>query len=566
MRGGARWTSLVRVATALAASALVVAACSGSSDPEPTAQPTAESTVDVDFDVEAHTAASDCEDRFVSFAVDHETRGFGSSETMFDGTGAGLALGDLDGDGDDDLVLANLSGDSSLLWNTGGMDFERHPLIEGRFRQVSIVDFDADDLNDIVLTTGVGRPLVLINTGSGTDPAERFERVEYPDLDAFAYTLGWGDLDGDGDLDVVSGSYNAELTANRQLLLGERAGVVVYTNTSDGYSSVQLTDESQTLALWIGDLDGDGANDIVVGNDLATPDQIWLNSAGGWEAATPFTETAFSTMSFDAGDLDNDGDIDLFATDMKPMDDEPQTLENYSEVHADIEASPTDAIQRPENVLNFATVDGFENQAIDLGLEATGWSWSGLFGDLDNDGLQDIYVVNGMVADNLFAHLPGSALVEPNQAFRNEGDSFAPAPQWDLDHTDGGRGMALADLDGDGDLDIAINNLNSPSRIFENRICGNASVTLRLSWPESGNHAAIGARVEAIGADGDRYLRTVEATRGYLSGASPTVHFGLGPGSEPVDIKVTWPDSEVSTLREVTPGSHLLVTRSEGPQ
>lgn len=537
--------------------ALVAVACGGGGP----------SSVDVSGVTLGHADRGSCEDRFVPIDLDHETRGPGASQSMFDGMGAGLAVGDLNHDGEEDIVLANLSGESSVLWNRGSLDFEREPLTEGRFRHVVIVDATGDGRNDVILTTGVGRPLAMINTGRGPGAAEMFERDEIAGLDAYTYSIAWGDLGGDGDLDAVTGAYNAELTAARRLTLGDKGGVGLFEQEGGSFTHTQLVEESQALAVRIGDINGDGRPDIFVGNDLATPDHIWFAGDGGWEQVTPFAQTAFSTMGVDSGDIDNDGDLDLFATDMKPMDDEPETLSAYEGVIADIEASPdTDNIQIPENVLLMATNDGYSSAAPSFGIEATGWSWSGLFGDLDNDGFQDLYVVNGMVADNLFDHLPDASLTEPNQAFRNiAGERFEPEYSWGLDDRSGGRGMAMADLDNDGDLDIVVNNLNAPARLFENRLCGGRAMTVGLVWEGTGNPRAIGARVIVSGDGGPELVRTVETSRGYLSGASPTVHFGLGADWDTVDLEVVWPDGRVSEFGGILVDQFVLVRRSEGP-
>ena len=542
--------------TALAV-VLVATACGGNED----------NSVDASAITIGHADRGSCEDRFVSIDLEHETRGPGASQSMFDGMGAGLAVGDLDHDGDEDIALANLSGDSSVLWNRGDLDFEREPLTEGRFRHVVIVDATGDGRNDVVLTTGVGRPLAMVNTGGGPGAADMFDRAEIAGLDAYTYSIAWGDLGGDGDLDAVTGAYNAELTAARRLTLGDKGGVGLFEREGGSFTHTQLAEESQALAVRIGDINGDGVPDIFVGNDLATPDHIWFADDDGWEQVTPFSQTAFSTMGVDSGDIDNDGDLDLFATDMKPMDQEPETLSAYEGVIADIAASPdTDDIQIPENVLLVAGDDGYSSAAPSFGIEATGWSWSGLFGDLDNDGFQDLYVVNGMVADNLFDHLPGASLTEPNQAFRNiDGQRFEPEYSWGLGDRSGGRGMAMADLDNDGDLDIVVNNLNAPARLYENRLCGGKAVTVQLAWEGTGNPTAIGARVIVNGDDGMRLVRTVETSRGYLSGASRTVHFGLGADRDTVDLEVVWPDGRVSKFDGILTDQIVMVRRSEGP-
>ena len=554
---GSRWTRQIRPQVAVVAviTALVLSSCGTSADQAATAE--------VSVTAVEHADRGACDDTFAAVDLEHLTRGPGASQSMFDGMGAGIAVGDVDRDGDEDVVVANLSGDSSLLWNDGDLQFRREPLIEGRFRQVIIVDSDGDGNNDVVFTTGVGRPLLMRNTGSGSVADERFERDEIDGLDAYTYSMAWGDLGGDGDLDAVTGAYNAELTAERRLNLGNKGGVGLFEREDGSFVHTQMATESQALAARIGDIDGDGRDDIYVGNDLATPDYIWFaEEDNSWTQATPFDQTAFSTMGIDASDIDNDGDLDLFATDMKPMDDRPETIDAYANVQSDIEASPSDDIQRPENVLLLSTSDGFASDAPSFGVEATGWSWSGIFGDLDNDGYVDLYVVNGMVADNLFGHLPDSSLVETNQAFRNvDGKTFAPAAKWQLNDTTGGRGLAMADLDFDGDLDIVVNNLNAPSRLYENRLCGGNAVTVALQWPDTGNSDAIGSLVR-LRNDRGTLVRTVEAARGYLSGASTVLHFGLGEATDPVEIEVVWPDGETATIGDLDVNQHVTVTRT----
>ena len=135
----------------------------------------------------------------------------------------------------------------------------------------------------------------------------------------------------------------------------------------------------------------------------------------------------------------------------------------------------------------------YANEAGARGLQASGWSWSAQFGDLDQDGYLDLYIVNGMAAEEMFSHLPGDELVEQNLIFRNDQQgNFQPEPAWGLNATEGGRSMAMADLDNDGDLDIVINNLRAPAIIYENRLCNGNSLTVDLSWPASKNTRAIG--------------------------------------------------------------------------
>ena len=196
-------------------------------------------------------------------------------------------------------------------------------------------------------------------------------------------------------------------------------------------------------------------------------------------------------------------------------------------------------------------------------MDATGWSWAGKLGDLDSDGYLDIYVVNGMIATNLFAHLPDGELVEENQAFRNQGDgSFQPAPAWQLGATTSGRGMMMADLDNDGDLDIVVNNLRQSAQLFENQLCGGHGLQVELSWPGSLNHYGVGAQL-LLKTDKGTMQRDVRVTSGYLSGDPVRVHFGFGADTKLETLQILWPDGAVSTIEQLTPATLVRATRSK---
>lgn len=499
--------------------------------------------------------SSECSGGFIPHDLNHLTSGPGNTASTFDGTGAGVGVADLDADGDLDLVLANLSGDSNILQNEGDLSFVPRPLQVGRFRGVATVDVDGDGWTDVSLTTGIGPPVVFLNPGSGD--LDGFVRTRLEGVDAATYSMAWTDLGGDGDLDLVTGSYNAELTLLRNSpVLGSNTGVVLHERQEDGTFRVErLAESAQALALITPDLDGDGRTDIIVGNDLATPDQIWLATDDGFERTEPFTTTSYSTMSLDAADIDNDGTMEIFSTDMKPATPD----DRYREVEEDLAAAPVvDDVQTPENVLLDADGDSWINMAPDLGLSATGWSWSGIFGDLDNDGNQDLYVATGMRSDQLFDFLPDARLVEENRAFRG-GTGFVGAPEWGLDDPAGGRGVAFADLDDDGDLDVVVNNLDEPSRLFENQVCGGTSLTIALHWSGTTNPDALGAHIE-VEHGGITRSRSITSSRGYLSADPPEAHVGLADATD-ATIRITWPDGRVSLLEQQPTGHHLVVTR-----
>ena len=515
-----------------------------------------------------------CADRFIPHPLDHVTSIEGDVVRTYDSNGAGLAANDLDRDGDLDLVLANLAGPNAIFWNEGGLNFRKQTLPHGQTRGVSIVDIDGDGWLDIAFAHRETRPLVWMNEGEagqvgregGAAQQNDFNRITgFTRLDWFAanqkaYTFAWADLDGDIDLDFVLATYQSEYTRVNPTDLAN-GGVVYYENTGEDFVAAHLSPKSQALALLLVDLNQDDQLDIWVGHDFLMPDQVWLRTGQGWQEAAPFGETAQNTMSFAAGDVDNDGREEIFAADMKPFEETEDMMVAWSplmETMVDME----DDSQIIENVFQVpGRIGEYTNEAGARGLQASGWSWSAQFGDLDQDGFVDLYVVNGMAAEEMFGHLPGDELVEENLAFRNDGQGhFQPEASWGLNATDGGRSMVMADLDGDGDLDIAVNNLLAPAVVFENRLCGGNSLTVDLAWPHTGNTHAIGARL-TLHTNSGRQVRTIRSNGGYLTGEPSQVHFGFPAGSLPLLLEIRWPDGAGSAIVMPQAGTRLTVER-----
>ena len=318
------------------------------------------------------------------------------------------------------------------------------------------------------------------------------------------------------------------------------------------------------MALILPDLNGDGRPDIVVGNDFALPDYVWLQSDEGWLDA-PFATTSHSTMSLALGDVDNNGSFEIFSTDMAPYNHDPATDAAWAPVMADMMADPhpEDDPQLMSNVLQVQTGPAsYQNAAGPRGIDATGWSWSAKFGDLDQDGNLDLYVVNGFMEYTIFGHLPNHELVEENQAMRNTGSGyFERVPEWGLGSTASGRGMSMADLDDDGDLDIVVNNLRRPAQLFENQLCAGNSLQVDLFWPNSGNSRAIGTTLTLHTSHGV-FHRQVRAAGGYLSGDSARIHFGFPLQASLRHLKIQWPDGAVSTVNPLLPQTRLSVVRT----
>ena len=499
-----------------------------------------------------------CSGAFIAHELDHVTTPTRQPVGFYDSNGAGLAINDLDNDGLLDIVLANLAGDKSLLWNRGGLTFERNALPSATpARGAAVIDVDGDGRLDIVFTQQATPPLFWRNQGGG-----RFERELLRGVIYIGYAMNWLDADRDGDLDLLTGSYDVE----NEKILGQtapKAGVIYYENHKGRFRATRIADRSNTLAIWTG-INRAGEHEIIIGNDFAVEDKYFSFRDGAWREIAPFDVMPHSTMSYDAADLNNDGAPELFAVDMKPYAHDEAMMAQWRPVMDMMMAMPhvEGDPQIMENVLySFDDAGQPANIARASKLDGTGWSWSAKFGDLDNDGYQDLYVVNGMMSLELFSHLPNNELVEENQAYRNlAGAGFEPMPGWALNDSASGRGMTMADLDNDGDLDIIVNNLGSPAKLFENRLCGGDSILVDLRQPGAGNSRGIGARL-SLYTDAATYQRDISAVSGYLSGDSSRVHFGFPAGAALQRLTIHWNDGEYSEVDGLNANTLITVTR-----
>ena len=510
------------------------------------------------FDVQVVplNAQSECSETFYAHDLDHTTTvPSGNSVRMFESNGTGTGLGDLDNDGDLDIVLANHAGSNTVLWNQGDLQFETERLESSDSRGVNLIDFDADGWVDLFFTRTASAPNLWRNLGDGTFEMQVIDGLAEP-----LYTTDWADLDGDGDLDLVGGSYDAALlnVFGQDFLLNGRGGVFYYEHYDQRLSVRRLHGEAQALALLLADVNQDARLDIIVGNDFAVPDYLWLNTDAGWVSSNPFISTSHSTMSLEVGDINNDGHMEFFSTDMKPYSNQEAIA--WEPLLAGVEEL-ADRSQVMANTLQTYGGNAYLEAAEDWGLDATGWSWSGKFGDLNQDGYLDLYVVNGMIEERLFAHLPNHELQEHNQAFSNNGrGGFELRSEWGLDSNRSGRGMSMGDLDNDGDLDIVVNNLRTAAQLFENNLCGGNSLLVDLRWPDSENPFAIGANLK-LHTDQMTMHRDVRAASGYLSADPAQVHFGFSTKAVLQDLEIEWPDQTVTHIKDLLPDTRLIVTR-----
>jgi hypothetical protein len=333
------------------------------------------------------------------------------------------------------------------------------------------------------------------------------------------------------------------------------------------------------LGVMFRDLNGDGAPDIYVCNDFASPDRIWINTGKGtFRAINSFMvrHTSRSSMGLDFADVDRDGHDDFIVVDMLAREHGKRMMQ--------LDKEPPDLMARERseetpsynrNTLFFGRPDGsFAEAAFMAGVAATDWSWCPIFLDVDLDGYEDLLVSNGFSFDvmdqdshdqdrqrkltqeqlkrarQLFPRPPRPTR---NAAFRNRGDgTFEPiGREWGFDQMGISYGMALGDLDNDGDLDVVINNLNEVASLYRNDApAGRIEVRLNGLAP---NTQGIGARIRLVG---DSITQSQEMICGgrYLSGDQAARVFAADPNAgKPMRLEVKWRNGDQSIITNVQP-------------
>lgn len=468
--------------------------------------------------------------------------------------GVGMLAGDLDGDGVPEVLSARERG-VRLYVQDGAFREWPSPALAAIDRATggSLADYDGDGDLDVYLTRYGARNVLLRNDGD-LELTEVTLRAGVGGASRRSMASTWGDVDRDGDLDLFVGNYGfVDETPSVPIeAFGPAEPSVLYENLGDG----TFADRSELLpqrvhdgytfgAAWV-DLDDDGWLDLYVVNDFGrfTPNTALWNQRGLLRAH-PHNRSGLDArmtgMGLGIGDLNGDGRPDLLVPQWK------RTGLWQSDAALGVWVDWADA--------RGLAPDPERDQ--DVG-------WGAELGDIDNDGDLDAVVAYGHL--DLSKPGWGNADAQPDAVYVQELDRAGVpvftdrAAELGLDDRGIGRGFVLADLDGDGWLDVAKRDLSGPD-LFALSTCGSEGwLTVELRGPAPNTHA-VGARV-AVRAGDRRWERTIRAGgTSFASSGPPEAHFGLGALDAVDAVEVRWPDGRVDEVDGVHTRQHIRLTR-----
>ncbi|MGN6396055.1 MAG: VCBS repeat-containing protein [Mucilaginibacter sp.] len=551
------------------------------------------------------------------------TEGLNTNVLMYEYfyNGGGVAVGDLNGDGLQDLYFTGNMTDNKLYINKGNMQFNDVTATAGVAGRpgpwktgVTMADVNGDGKLDIyVCYSGNVRDehrvnQLFINQGNDKDGNPTFteEARQYGLADAgYSTQAVFFDYDLDGDLDMFLLNHSPiqlpvldEVNTVAALKKSDSPnGVRLYRNDNGVFKNVtreagiSSSDLTYGLGAAIDDINGDGLPDIYISNDYTIPDYLYINNGDGTftnRLQTSLGHTSQFSMGNNVSDINNDGLPDIFTLDMLPEGNRRQKLlfapDNYEKF--DLTLRTGFYYQYMRNMLQINNGNGTFSEIGQLsGISNTDWSWAPLFADYDNDGWKDLFITNGYTRDftnmdfmkymgdylkdrrlmrkdiyNLVQQMPSSQV--NSYLFKNNGNlTFTnTSTAWGISQSSNSNGAAYADLDNDGDLDLVVNNINQPVFIYQNEAgkqLNNHYLQLKLEGAGK-NTQGIGARVTIYVKGKLQYLEQMPS-RGFQSSVSPVLHFGLGGDKQLDSLRIVWQNGSTQLIKDVKADQELVL-------
>jgi enediyne biosynthesis protein E4 len=479
----------------------------------------------------------------------------------------GTVLADVDGDGDLDLLVNGLSRGTRLFLNDGKAKFTESTRsgLETRFGPTSMALADVDSDGDLDLYVANYRTNTIRSTGLKVFNVGGRRMVRPEDREQYEFTpqgllLEHADPDflylndGQGHFTPVSWTAGAFVDENG--------------------AAIRAPHKDWGLSVMLRDMNGDGAPDIYVCNDFWSPDRIWMNDGGGHFRALPalaMRNSSTFSMGVDFADINRDGQDDFLVLDMlsrdhgRRMRQRAMTGQNFNKIE-----KMDDRPQVERNTLYLNRGDGDYTEIAQLaGIHASEWSWGIAFVDVDLDGWEDALITTGHGFDSQDSDTearvaamgpksgekPGAKILHfprldvPNVAFRNRGDlTFEDvSDRWGFNTVGVSHGIALGDLDNDGDQDVVVNNLKGPLGLYRNNSAAPRVAVRAKGRPP--NSAGIGARIKVTGGPVPQTQHIISGGR-YLSSDDGMRVFAAGAGTNRLGIEVSWRDGTKTVIAQ----------------